>query len=32
MLNRIGDLLERDREQIAATETLNTGKALREGR
>jgi betaine-aldehyde dehydrogenase len=32
LLNRIGDLLERDREEIAATETRNTGKALREGR
>ena len=30
--NRIADLLERDAEEIAGTETRNTGKALREGR
>ncbi len=32
ILNRIADLLERDAEEIASTETRNTGKALREGR
>ena len=32
ILNRIVDLLERDAEEIATTETRNTGKALREGR
>ncbi len=32
ILNRIADLLERDAEEIAGTETRNTGKALREGR
>ena len=30
LLNRIADLLERDRDEIARAETLNTGKALRE--
>jgi betaine-aldehyde dehydrogenase len=30
LLNRIADLLERDRDTIARSETLNTGKALRE--
>ncbi|HEX5014400.1 MAG TPA: aldehyde dehydrogenase family protein [Candidatus Limnocylindrales bacterium] len=30
LLNRIADLLERDRDAIARAETLNTGKALRE--
>ena len=32
VLNQIADLLERDAEEIAGTETRNTGKALREGR
>jgi betaine-aldehyde dehydrogenase len=32
ILNRIADLLERDADEIARTETRNTGKALREGR
>ena len=32
ILNQIADLLERDAEEIAGTETRNTGKALREGR
>ena len=32
ILYRIADLLERDAQEIAATETRNTGKALREGR
>ena len=32
LLGRVADLLQRDREAIARTETLNTGKALREGR
>ena len=32
ILNRIADLLERDAQEIATTETRNTGKALREGR
>ncbi len=32
LLNRVADLLQRDREEIARTETLNTGKAIREGR
>ena len=32
LLARVADLLERDREEIAAAETRNTGKALREGR
>jgi betaine-aldehyde dehydrogenase len=32
LLNRVAELLQRDREEIALTETLNTGKALREGR
>jgi betaine-aldehyde dehydrogenase len=32
ILNRIADLVERDAEEIATTETRNTGKALREGR
>ena len=32
LLHRIADLLERDAEEIASTETRNTGKALREGR
>jgi betaine-aldehyde dehydrogenase len=31
-LTRIADLLQRDREKIARTETLDTGKTLREGR
>jgi len=30
LLHRIADLLERDRDEIARAETLNTGKALRE--
>ena len=30
LLNRTADLIERDRDRIARTETLNTGKALRE--
>ena len=30
LLNRIADLLERDRDEVARAETLNTGKALRE--
>ena len=30
LLNRIADLLERDRDDVARAETLNTGKALRE--
>ena len=32
LLNRVAELLQRDREEIARTETLNTGKAIREGR
>ena len=32
VLNRIADFLERDAEEVAAIETRNTGKALREGR
>jgi betaine-aldehyde dehydrogenase len=32
ILSRVADLLARDREEIARTETLNTGKGLREGR
>ncbi|MHB8399720.1 MAG: aldehyde dehydrogenase family protein [Candidatus Limnocylindrales bacterium] len=32
ILQRIADLLVRDREEIARVETANTGKALREGR
>ncbi|MGH2512254.1 MAG: aldehyde dehydrogenase family protein, partial [Candidatus Limnocylindrales bacterium] len=32
LLNHVADLLQRDREEIARTETLNTGKAIREGR
>lgn len=32
VLARIADLLQRDRETIARTETLDTGKTLREGR
>jgi len=32
LLDRIGDLLQRDLEEIARSETSNTGKALREGR
>jgi betaine-aldehyde dehydrogenase len=32
LLNRVADLLQRDREEIARTETLNTGKTIREGR
>jgi betaine-aldehyde dehydrogenase len=32
VLARIADLLQRDREAIARTETLDTGKTLREGR
>jgi betaine-aldehyde dehydrogenase len=32
LLNRVADLLQRDREEIARTETRNTGKAIREGR
>ena len=32
LLNRAADLLQRDREEIARTETRNTGKAIREGR
>jgi len=32
LLNRVADLLQRDRAEIARTETLNTGKAIREGR
>ncbi|HLY14173.1 MAG TPA: aldehyde dehydrogenase family protein, partial [Candidatus Limnocylindrales bacterium] len=32
ILHQIADLLERDAEEIAGTETRNTGKALREGR
>jgi betaine-aldehyde dehydrogenase len=31
LLTRTADLLERDRDRIARAETLNTGKALREG-
>ena len=31
LLNRVADLLQRDRAEIARTETLNTGKAIREG-
>jgi betaine-aldehyde dehydrogenase len=30
LLNRIADLLERDRDKVARAETVNTGKALRE--
>ncbi|HET9346145.1 MAG TPA: aldehyde dehydrogenase family protein [Candidatus Limnocylindrales bacterium] len=30
LLNRVADLLERDRDKVARAETLNTGKALRE--
>jgi betaine-aldehyde dehydrogenase len=30
LVNRIADLLERDRDKLARAETLNTGKALRE--
>jgi betaine-aldehyde dehydrogenase len=32
LLDRVGDLLERDLEELARTETANTGKALRESR
>ncbi len=32
LLYRVAELLQRDREEIARTETLNTGKAIREGR
>jgi betaine-aldehyde dehydrogenase len=32
LLDRVADLLERDLEEIAREETLNTGKALRESR
>jgi betaine-aldehyde dehydrogenase len=32
LLHRVADLLVRDKEQIAHTETLDTGKALRESR
>jgi betaine-aldehyde dehydrogenase len=32
ILGRVADLLARDREEVARTETLNTGKGLREGR
>src|ERR1035437_289710 len=32
LLNRVADLLQRDRAEIARTETLNTGQAIREGR
>ena len=32
LLDRIGDLLQGDLEEIARAETSNTGKALREGR
>jgi len=32
LLNKVAELLQRDREEIARTETLNTGKAIREGR
>jgi len=32
LLDRVADLLERDREEIARAETLNTGKAMRESR
>jgi betaine-aldehyde dehydrogenase len=32
LLDRVADLLERDLEDLAAAETLNTGKALRESR
>jgi betaine-aldehyde dehydrogenase len=32
LLDRVGDLLERDLEGLADAETLNTGKALRESR
>ncbi|GAB3457062.1 aldehyde dehydrogenase family protein [Kineococcus endophyticus] len=32
LLNRVADLLQRDREQIARTETLDTGKTLAESR
>ena len=32
LLDRVGDLLERDREELAGAETTNTGKALRESR
>src|SRR3954470_21318206 len=31
-LGRIADLLQRDRESIARTESLDTGKTLKEGR
>ena len=30
LLNKVADLLERDRDKVARAETLNTGKALRE--
>jgi betaine-aldehyde dehydrogenase len=32
LLHRVADLLQRDRERIARTETLDTGKTLRESR
>ena len=32
LLHRVADLLERDREELAHAETLNTGKAMRESR
>ena len=32
LLDRVGDLLERDLEELARAETLNTGKAMRESR
>jgi betaine-aldehyde dehydrogenase len=32
LLDRVAGLLDRDREELARTETLNTGKALRESR
>jgi betaine-aldehyde dehydrogenase len=32
LLDRVADLLDRDEEELARTETLNTGKAMRESR
>jgi betaine-aldehyde dehydrogenase len=32
LLDRVADLLDRDQEQLARAETLNTGKAMRESR
>jgi len=32
LLDRVADLLDRDREELARAETLNTGKAMRESR